>query len=117
MPLPLLEKNFTREEFKLFLESKTTDIIVKFEATWCGPCQRIKGVFDKWHEYSSNSIQFLIIDVDESFDLYAYFKKNKITPGIPALLYYKQENREIFPTDVLIGADNDKVESFFCKII
>ena len=38
--------------------------ILKFEASWCGPCQKMKPVFDKVAKNSSSSATFRSINVD-----------------------------------------------------
>jgi len=38
--------------------------IVKFEADWCGPCQRMKPVFEKVARTSPEDVTFETVDVD-----------------------------------------------------
>lgn len=39
--------------------------ILKFEADWCGPCQQMKPVFDKFAKKNSDIATFKSINVDD----------------------------------------------------
>lgn len=46
--------------------------IVKFTATWCGPCKQIQPVYEKLEKEYSN-LTFAIVDVDASSDVSQHY--------------------------------------------
>jgi thioredoxin 1 len=40
--------------------------IIKFEATWCGPCQQMKPIFAKVSQVYAADLDFQTVDVDAS---------------------------------------------------
>ena len=94
-------------------------IIIKFTATWCAPCQRIKSECYEWFAKLPKNIICADIDIDEHIDLYVARKSKKMVNGIPALLAYyggKQDNWYI-PNDSVSGADINKVNQFFERCV
>jgi hypothetical protein len=59
------------------------------------------------------NVQNAIIDVDESFELYAFLKNKKMVNGIPAILAYYKGNLHYAPDDGVIGANNTEIIAFF----
>ena len=57
----------TEEEFDKVKESDKL-LLVKFGATWCGPCKQIKSHLEKLAETESNVI-VIDIDVDDAKEL------------------------------------------------
>ena len=53
----------TKKEFLDTINSETKTIIVKFTATWCGPCKFIAPIYKECSEKYLN-IVFLEVDVD-----------------------------------------------------
>ena len=60
-----------------------------------------------------SSVQPVMLDIDESFELFAYLKKKKRVNGVPALLAWKKGNVSDIPDDVVLGADVPQVRGFF----
>ena len=112
------ERELTRPQFEELLKQNTGNIIIKFGATWCGPCKRIEAHVGKWFDFLSQSPinQCIAIDVDDSFDLYGAFKSRRQISGIPAILHFKQGNFSYIPDNSVIGADHDQVNEFFKRI-
>ena len=87
-----------REELREFLLETSCDFtVIKFYAEWCKPCKKItpfiRGIIDtkkkKFEEQGlKNKLRFIEVNVDESFDLYAFLKKRKMINGIPSLFLY-----------------------------
>ena len=94
-------------------------IIIKFTAGWCGPCQSIKPICDKYINMLPKSIKFIEIDIDESIELYMKLKKYKMVNGIPAILAYigPQKENWYIPDDSCLGGNKDNVEKFFERCI
>ena len=94
-------------------------IIVKFGATWCGPCKLISG---QSHSYMNDMIAKFPdkviccdIDVDDHFELYATLKQKKMVNGIPAILCWYAGNVTVIPDDSTIGADIDQIKQLFLR--
>jgi thiol-disulfide isomerase/thioredoxin len=103
----------TRNDFIKLLEKNPGLIIVKFGATWCGPCKRIKPVLDGFFLSSPDNVLCCDIDVDECFDLYSYLKSKKMVNGIPVILCYKKGNISYIPDDSITGSDPIELDKFF----
>jgi thiol:disulfide interchange protein len=114
------EKEFSKLQFEELLRNNTGKIIVKFGATWCGPCKRIEAHVEQWFDYLTSSqdseYQCFTVDVDESFDLYGTFKTRRQVSGIPAILYFKSGNVSYIPDDIVMGSDHEQVNAFFKRI-
>jgi len=103
----------SRDHFVRLLASNPGLIVIKLGASWCGPCKRIKPVVDAFFASSPDSVICCDIDVDESFDLYSYFKSKRMVNGIPAILCYKKGNTGYIPDDSVTGADPVALDAFF----
>lgn len=103
----------SREHFLRLLEKNPGLVIIKLGATWCGPCKKIKPVVDAFFASSPDIVICCEIDVDESFDLYSYFKSKKMVNGIPAILCYKKGNTSYIPDDSVTGFDAGQLDLFF----
>lgn len=116
-PAPIIQQEFTRDQFAALLRNKQTDLVVKVGAEWCGPCKKMEPIFHSWHERSNGArVQFIMIDVDECFDLYAHWKRTKIAPAIPTLMYFRRDNHDLVPDEVVVGADPAQINAFFARI-
>ena len=102
-----------RKGFESLLKLNDSVIIIKFGAEWCGPCKTIKSCVKKNLKEISPEIHYYDLDIDESFDLYAYLKSKKMVNGIPVLLAYFKGNTS-FASDLCVsGADPGEVTQFF----
>ncbi len=103
----------SRDHFLRLLEKNPGLVIIKLGATWCGPCKKIKPVVDAFFASSPDNVICCEVDVDESFDLYSYFKSKKMVNGIPVILCYKKDNTSYIPTDSVTGSDPTALDAFF----
>ena len=103
----------SREQFIRVLNNNPGLVVVKFGATWCGPCKKIKSVVDAFFATSPDSVVCCDIDIDESFDVYSYLKSKKMVNGIPVLLCYVRGNTSFIPDDSVTGSDPNALDQFF----
>ena len=102
-----------RQEFLNLLKVNPGLIIIKLGAEWCGPCKQIAHIVHAFYASSPPEVICADIDVDESFDLYAYFKSKKMVNGIPVMMCYKKGNHSFVPDDSVVGADPSALSAFF----
>lgn len=117
-PASQYECEMSRLQFEELLRQNPGKVIIKFGATWCGPCKRIEAHVEQWfaHLSTNGDVRCIMIDVDDSFDLYGAFKSRRQVSGIPAILYFKQGNLSYIPDDLVSGSDNEQVNAFFKRI-
>jgi thiol-disulfide isomerase/thioredoxin len=98
--------------------NKTT--IVKFGATWCGPCKKVEPLFFSSVQKYRDKFNWVVIDIDESMELYSFFKSKRIVQGVPAFLRYDRRTRlelTLIPDDILIGADSTQLQLFINRAL
>lgn len=115
MSKQIITEILNRKAFLLLLENNPGLIIIKFSASWCGPCKLIKNAVDGFFASSPNEVICADIDVDECFDLYSFLKSKKMINGIPVLLCYKKGNLTYIPDDIITGADPNQLHNFFIR--
>jgi thioredoxin-like negative regulator of GroEL len=115
--LPLITEISSINAFQDLLAKNPGLIIIKFGATWCGPCKKIEPLIDKWFEYLPGLVQCCKIDVDESIELYGFLKSKRRINGIPAVMCYYQGNLNYIPNDMIAGADVDQNNAFFQRCL
>jgi thiol-disulfide isomerase/thioredoxin len=115
--------NINKEQLEKIVKSlvKEQAIFMKFTADWCGPCKTIKPECDKLVNLCSENIYYIEIDVDESVELFAFFKKQKLLKGIPAMyLYYGRDRSEddkwYLPDYSVLGADKCQLNVLAAKL-
>ena len=111
----------TREELKIHLQNTTADTtILKFTASWCGPCKAIAPTIKDLLKYYQNlnvNFEYIEVNVDECTDLYSFFKKQKMLNGIPTVMSFKKREftQESYwvPYKAFSGASPKDVINFF----
>jgi thiol-disulfide isomerase/thioredoxin len=107
-----------RSEYLTLLKNKNNKLFfIKFGAEWCEPCSKIKETVNAFFSTTNNNIICADVDVDTSFDLYAYLKSKKMVIGIPVILCYYPDNDTYVPDDSVSGADINEINSFFTRCI
>jgi thiol:disulfide interchange protein len=115
--LPILTEIESVKHFQEHLAKNPGLIIVKFGATWCGPCKLIEKQVHDWMHKMPDTVQSFVIDVDDCFELYGFLKSKKMVNGIPAILCYEKGNLTYIPIDLVIGADPKGVDAFFQRCL
>ena len=87
-----------REEFLAILKENPGIMVFKFGADWCAPCQTIKDDVEQYFANTPDNVLCFDLDIDESFDLYAFLKSKKMVTGVPSILAYVKGN-ESFGSD------------------
>lgn len=100
-------------------KTKCEILIIKFTATWCGPCRTIKEDCLKLVNQMGDNVTFVEIDVDEYMELYGALKQKKQVNGIPAFLAFTSkrpnESEWFIPNDSHTGADKQAMLNFFIR--
>lgn len=109
----IISKFDSRQDFFNLLTNNPGLVILKLGAEWCGPCKKIAPILEAFFLTSPDTVVCADIDVDESFDLYAYLKNKKMVNGIPVIMCYKKGNTSFIPDDTITGADPVQLDAFF----
>lgn len=111
------ERVLSKSDFEQLLEKNPGHIIIKFGAEWCGPCKRIESLVQNWFQKKqSPTCLCIMVDVDDSFELYGALKSKRLVNGIPVILCYNQGNISLAPNKIVVGADEAKINAFFVSI-
>ncbi len=106
-----------RNQFAELLTKNPGKVVIKFGAEWCGPCKQIEPLVIQYMNNLPETVQGAIIDIDESFDLYAFLKSKRMVNGIPVILCYNYGNTSFVPDDYISGADPKAIHSFFERVL
>jgi thioredoxin 1 len=75
----------TAEELTAVLESTVTPVAVALSASWCVPCQKLRGTLKKAaDQYSADTIQIVYVDADKNKELQKY-----LMGGYPTVRTFK----------------------------
>lgn len=108
----------TLDDFKDLLEKNQGIVILKFGAEWCKPCKKCAPLVLQWFRKATNpKITKVIIDVDESIEIYMFLKNKKMVNGIPTLLMYKQGNTHYSFDDSVSGSSEEDINAFFQRCL
>jgi thiol-disulfide isomerase/thioredoxin len=103
----------TRAELEDILKNNPGIIVIKLGAEWCGPCKRIEPIVEKFFNNSPGNCLCISIDIDESIDIFAMYKRFRVLNGIPGLVCYTIEDDSIYPNFICNTANPVQVEKFF----
>jgi len=109
------------DEFKkLRSELNNETILIRFQATWCAPCRKIKPLCEEWFAKLPSNVILFDIDIDDSLDLYMTLKKYKMVNGVPSILAYHtrptENDKWYIPDDSVVGGDINGVDKFFERV-
>jgi thioredoxin 1 len=105
------------------LRQQRAVIVVKFGATWCGPCKVIKPYVEQWSQQQRPvNVLYIDVDIDETMDLYMALKKYKMVNGVPVLLAFYSDSKTnlqqqwFIPDDSHVGGDVAAVQRFLGRV-
>ena len=129
-PVHAVYNSLSINEFKQILavidtpDQKTNiAIILKFGATWCGPCKNIKQLCaTRFNELSTKIICFdLDIDGEENSELYSAYAGKKMIKSIPTIFAYvsnpERNQAHWWAPDLSVNSSKpEDIDLFFKKI-
>ncbi len=101
----VIHEKQTKDTFKELLKNNNGILIIKFGASWCGPCRQIEPFLSSFMQTMPETTTYVTVDIDESIELYGFFKSKRVISSIPTLLMFEKDNLSHIPTDVIIGGD------------
>ena len=115
--LPIIKKVESVERFRDILANNPGIVIVKFGATWCGPCRKIDPDVNELFSKMPETVQCVMLDIDESIEIYSFLKSKRRVNGVPVLLCYQQGNLNYIPNETVVGANKDQLMMFFNRCL
>ena len=115
--LKTMTSEVTMNVFQTLLETNPGLLIIKLSAEWCIPCQSIKNNVENWFSIMPNHVQTVLLDIDESFTVYATLKNKKMLQGVPAILMYRKGNNTIIPDQIINSSNKNEIDVFFMQIL
>ena len=116
-PLPIITSVASLADFQDILRKNPGVVVLKMSAEWCGPCKRIHREVEQGLASMPANVQQVLLDIDESIELYSYLKKKRRVNGIPAILAWNRGNDTEIPDDGVLGGDSAQVVAFFQRTV
>ena len=92
----------TKSDFQTMMESAGDKaVFVKFSATWCPPCVRMKEFLEDYCKGKEDNAVYIAIDVDENGEVAAEYNVS----SIPVLLVFVNGQQK----EKVVGFDKTKV--------
>ena len=113
MVLTIITKINGRKHFQELLESNPGVFIIKFGATWCGPCKIIENEVIEYFNRMPDNVQCAMVDIDDNIDVYGFLKTKKMVKGIPSILAYYKGNTHYAPDEFISGTSRVELDTFF----
>jgi thioredoxin-like negative regulator of GroEL len=82
-------------------------VVMKFTATWCGPCKRSTPLVNKLFGQMPNNVSMVIVDIDKGRDI----SSSMNIKSVPTLYNFIGGQ----PMDCVIGSKTGDITSFFKK--
>lgn len=62
-------------------------LVIDFSATWCGPCRKLKPIFEKLEKKYAGKVEFVTIDVDANAETAQKYG----VQAVPTIWYVKKD--------------------------
>jgi putative thioredoxin len=111
--LPVISKPISTSEFQKLLQENNGILVFKFGAVWCNPCKTIEPALDKLFKQMPHNVQCFVVDIDQSSELYSFFKNKRVFKGVPTVIAYYFGNTSVYPDDMTVGANIQELNAFF----
>ncbi len=98
----------TRDELSNFLRTHSV-VIVKFTATWCGPCKRSTPLVNELYSKMPDNVSMVIVDMDKGKDISSALRIR----SIPTMYSFVNSA----PMDSVVGAESEQITSIFKKTL
>jgi len=105
------------DEFKQMVEKNQGVLVVKYGATWCGPCRTIDPILNMAYTKLPSNVQVVVVDIDDCMDVYSFMKNKRMLNGVPALTAYVRGNTSYVPDYGVTGADMPRIQQFFERVL
>lgn len=96
----------TRAEAIEYLKHNNA-VIMKFTATWCGPCKKSTPLVNKLFSKMPDNVTMVIVDIDVGRDISSAMK----IQSVPTLFNFINGA----PMDSVVGSKTEDIISFFKK--
>lgn len=94
------------QSFDILLDETYTPIVVKFEASWCGPCKMLTPIVESLKPEFANRAVFVTIDVEAAPELAQRYNIR----GVPTMMIFKRES----PVATKVGmVSKDQLRSWY----
>ena len=102
-------------------QCKDKILIIKYTATWCGPCKQIGPFVDEQFNSMPDNVLCAELDVDDedNMDLYSVFHKKRMLKGIPAIfVFYGDVEKDFWyvPDETICGANINSIKTLFSRV-
>tara|TARA_B100001094_G_C17640429_1_gene534789 strand:- start:156 stop:512 length:357 start_codon:yes stop_codon:yes gene_type:complete len=112
------DEELSRSDYISIIKNKKKPLFVKFTASWCGPCKKIKQTVDDFlSSADSSKIQYLEIDIDNSIDVYAFLKSKRMVNGVPTLMFYSMSDKDYPPKLSVSTGSIEVVQKFINTMV
>lgn len=109
----------SKDQFFRLLELNPGLIIIKFTATWCKPCKKIKEEVNEFFNNTRNNTICCDLDIDNesNLELYNFLKSKRMVNGIPTIVCYKKGTLTYGLDDIHVGSDLVELNKFFQRCV
>ena len=99
----------TNDNFKTEIEQEQGPIILDIFASWCGPCQQMKPIFEELENELGEAYKFAELNVDDARDISI---KYGVT-SVPTFIFIKEGQIKGKETGYMSKDDlKEKIESY-----